>query len=238
MRFAIIDDELAILKQIPKLIIKYANNNNIENDCFKSASDFFNSRSLNKYDALFLDIDMPVMNGFELAEFLRKNNDEVPIIYITARDDLIIQAFRYKAVGFVRKRFLEKELPFALDTIFSEMAKEDKKISVTEIRANGGRTYELEIRQIMYIESVRNNVNIHLLDSRIIVVRSSLTYFIEHTGFENFALINSGVIVNIPLIEMTEDKVYFDDGTELFVSRRKIQNVRTAYLNNMKKVLI
>lgn len=238
MRFAIVDDEPIILKQIPKLIKQFASDANIDTDCFQSAAEFLNRYSSQSYDALFLDIDMPEMSGFKLAEHLRRNNDDVPIIYITARDDLIIQAFRYKAIGFVRKQYLNKELPFALTSILSEINKENDMIEVTETRAAGGRTHRIEINQIMYIENVRNNVNIYLIGRREIIVRSSITYFMKHKGFEHFTMINSGTIVNLSLIEMTEDKVCFSDGIELYISRRKIKDVRTAYLNNMRKVLI
>lgn len=238
MHFALVDDEPEILKEISDFIKQCLADDSIEIDCFFNAYDFLTSYALKKYDALFLDIDMPDINGFELAENLRYNNDNVPIIYITAREDLIIQAFRYKALGFVRKQFIENELPFALDSIYSEVRKKTDKIEVTETRTNGGRSHILEINQIMFIESIRNNVRICLLGNKEVVVRSSLKYFSEHKGFEHFTAINSGTLVNLSLIELTKDKVRFSDGTELFISRRKLNDVREAYLNNIKKVLI
>lgn len=238
MRFAVVDDEPGILKQIPVLIRQFSPDIKIETDSFSSSSEFLNVYTSQKYDALFLDIDMPDMNGFALAEHLRHQNDLVPIVYITARDDLMIQAFRYKALGFVRKQFIENELPYALSTIINEIRKDDDMIEVTETRAEGGHTYRLKVSMIMYIQSFRHNVAIHMSDGDEVTVRSSLSYFAEQECFRHFIAISAGIIVNLSLIELTEDAVCFSNGETLYISRRRIPSVRTAYLNYIKKVLI
>lgn len=238
MRFAVVDDEPGILKQIPVLIRQFSPDIIIEADTFSNSSDFLNTYTNQNYDALFLDIDMPDINGFALAEHLRNQNDLIPIVYITAKDDLIIQAFRYKALGFVRKQFIEKELPYALSTIMNEIHKDDDMIEVTETRSEGGHTYQLSINNIMYVQSFRHNVTIHMSDGNKITVRSSLSYFSEHKGFKHFIAISTGIIVNLSLVELTEEAVCFSNGEVLYISRRKIPSVRTAYLNYIKKVLI
>lgn len=238
MRFAVVDDEPGILKQIPVLIRQFSPDIKIETDTFRSSSEFLNAYTSQKYDALFLDIDMPDMNGFALAEQLRDQNDLVPIVYITARDDLMIQAFRYKALGFVRKQFIENELPYALSTIINELHKDDDLIEITETRSQGGRTYKISANEVMYVESDRHNVTIHMSDKRTITVRSSLSYFAEHESFHHFTAISAGIIVNLSLIDLTEDAVCFSNGEKVYISRRKIPSVRTAYLNYIKKVLI
>lgn len=238
MRFAVVDDEPGILKQIPELIRQFSPNKKIEIDAFSSSSEFLSAYANQKYDALFLDIDMPDMNGFVLAEHLRHLGDLIPIVYITARDDLMIQAFRYKALGFVRKQFIESELPYALSTIINEIRKDDDMIEVTETRAKGGHTYRLNVSMIMYIQSFRHNVAIHMSNGNEITVRSSLSYFSEHEGFRHFIAISTGIIVNLSLVELTEDAVCFSNGEILYISRRKIPSVRTAYLNYIRKVLI
>ena len=238
MRFAVVDDELGILEQIPALIRQFSPNKRIEIDTFASSSDFLSVYPDQKYDALFLDIDMPDMDGFALAEHVRHQNDLVPIVYITARDDLMTQAFRYKALGFVRKQFMQDELPYALSTILNEIHQGDDMIEVTETRSEGGHTYRLSINSITYIQSFRHNVTIHMIDGTEITVRSSLSYFSEHEGFRHFVAISAGIIVNLSLVELTEDAVCFSNGEMLYISRRKIPSVRTAYLNNIKKVLL
>ena len=120
----------------------------------------------------------------------------------------------------------------------NEIHKDDDMIEVTETRSEGGHTYQLSINNIMYVQSFRHNVTIHMSDGNKITVRSSLSYFSEHKGFRHFIAISTGIIVNLSLVELTKNAVCFSNGEMLYISRRKISSVRTAYLNYIKKVLI
>lgn len=151
------------------------------------------------------------------------------------------QAFRYKALGFVRKQFLEGELPYALSTIMSELHKKDDmddRIEITETRSEGGHTYRLCVNSIMYIQNFRHNVTIHMCDGSAITVRSSLSYFSEHACFRYFAAISAGIIVNLALVELTRDAVCFSSGELLHISRRRISSVRAAYQEYIKEAMI
>lgn len=238
MRFAVVDDEPRFLKKIPMLIKQFLPDMIIDIDLFSSPSTFLTTYTEQKYDVLFLDINMPNMNGFELSKDIRNQNDCVPIVYISAMDNLMIQAFRYKALGFVRKQFIESDLLFALSTILSEFRINNDTIEVKETRSHGGHTCFISIEQIMYIESECHNVTINMIDGRKITVRKPISYFVKHESFQHFIAISSGIIVNLSLIELTENAVSFPNGDKLFISRRKIPSVRMAYLNNLKKAKI
>ena len=140
MRFAVVDDMEEVLKTIHNLIIQYTNDYEINVDCYASAGAFLDNYSTRNYDELFLDIDMPDISGFKIAEILHEHGYNIPIVYITGRDDLITNAFRYKPIGFVRKQHLETELEFAIDTIKSELNMATVYISVKEPRTFGGKT--------------------------------------------------------------------------------------------------
>ncbi len=65
-----------------------------------------------KVDLMFLDLNMPNVNGFNVLEFMKKNNIEIPVIIITGIGDesIIQQAESYKILGVLRKPFNEKEV--------------------------------------------------------------------------------------------------------------------------------
>lgn len=210
----------------------------IDIECFQNAADFLAAYQNNVFDALLLDIDMPELTGFDLAQQLRTENDNIPIVYITGRDDLITQAFRYKPIGFVRKQHIDIELPFALTTILSELNRKKPTITVTETRSAGGATHTILIDNILYIESIGHNVKMHLSDGTSLTARGILSEYLEQSGFSGFIQINSGTIVNCAHISLNEDKVQCKNGTVLYISRRKQADVRKAYLKYVKKVLI
>ena len=238
MHFAIVDDEDAVLCQIPAMICRLSKHTQIQCDCFSDAQSFLLKYASQKYDALFLDIDMPGINGFDLTQHLRDCGDLIPIVYITGRDDLIIHAFRYKALGFVRKQLLEKELSYALSTVFSELQKEEKLITVKTILSEGGGSETIRISEIAYLESSRHNISIHLLSNKVLTTRNLLSTYSEAPEFEHFVLISAGILVNLAHITLKADRIRFRNGEELLISRRRIKAVREAYLEFRKKVLI
>ena len=163
MRFAIIDDEPNIPEQIAEMLKDFAQNYLVETDCFHQPAEFLKNYQSRHYDAAFLDIDMPTINGFDLSQKIYEKNENIPIVYITGRDDLITNAFRYKPLGFVRKQFIASELPYALTTIINEIHKKSPSITITETRASGGGTYSIQIENITFLESEKHNLNIHLV---------------------------------------------------------------------------
>jgi DNA-binding LytR/AlgR family response regulator len=238
MLFAVVDDEPEVLEQIPQVIKQFIHDQKIETECFQNTMTFMETYPNRNYDALFLDIDMPIMNGFDLAQKLHEEKDDIPIVYITGCEDLITNAFRYKPLGFVRKQRIYEEMPYALSTILDEISKVHLTIDITETRASGGQTHTVLIDQITFIESVKHNVQIHLANGDILISRGLLSSYIESAGFENFILINPGTIVNLAHIKLIDDTVAFEDGTTLYISRRKFPTVLQSYLKYVKKVLI
>lgn len=240
MNAAIVDDEPAFFSQISELlqVIASQNNVNVKIDFFKQADEFYRHYKSEKYDVLFLDIDMPDINGFELTEMLQRQDDNVKIVYITNRDDLVVYAFRYKALGFVRKKHIENELPYAMSTLFNEIKNSSKSVILTEVRSKGGNIKSVSVDSIVYIETHGHDAYVNLLNGEQLVVRKSLSEFLRMPEFEKFVYINSGTIVNLLKIKLQGTNVVLPDEKVLFISRRKMKDVRDAYLKSLRRVLI
>lgn len=236
--FSVVDDESSIVKEVASLIRKEIAHISIDIDCYTSARAFIENYTFQKYDAIFLDIDMPEINGFALARDLRNKNDDTPIVYITCREDLIYQSFRYKPIGFIRKQYLQSELPYAVESVLSEIQRGKPTIEVTEPKKLGGKSYIIHINQITHIESLKHYAYIHLISEKQVVVRQSLNYFLEQPEFEDFVITTNGVIANLFLAKIIGDSIVFDNGTKLYITRRRLPEVLSKYKTCKKKVLI
>lgn len=69
------------------------------------------------YSVIFLDVEMPGMNGIELARLLQQHARQPYIIYITAYEEYAVQAFEVNAVDYLLKPFDEKRLGRALEKV-------------------------------------------------------------------------------------------------------------------------
>ena len=114
IRIAIVDDEKIILNQVSRLI-KESIDEEIFLDVYESSRDFARKIEKSIYDIIFLDIDMPEINGFELAETLTFVKPNITIVFISHLEHLVFRSFRFKPFGFVRKSYLEKDIDYIID---------------------------------------------------------------------------------------------------------------------------
>lgn len=116
MRLAVCDDERIELDQIAAMIQAY-----YASDCeikkYEDAESLLADSRKQVFDVLFLDIDMPGMDGMQLAGRIREDNEYVKIIFVTNKEDCVFKGYKYDAFRFVRKSALNEELTEALDDL-------------------------------------------------------------------------------------------------------------------------
>ena len=132
IHIAVVDDQTEAISGILSVFQQWENENhvNFEIDTYIDADLFCDAIFDKKYQALFLDLDMPKKSGFDISQSLRELGNNTPIVYITNRDDLMQKAFQYKVLGFVRKDKLQEELPFAISCVVQEIQKKNSHVMI------------------------------------------------------------------------------------------------------------
>ena len=77
-------------------------------------------------DLLLLDIDMPEMNGMEIAKCLTDLLQKPLLVFVTSHDELVYDSLLYHPFGFIRKAYLEQELEKILSDCKREIASREK----------------------------------------------------------------------------------------------------------------
>ena len=106
MRIAICDDEVSIVQILEEKIKKLLPDAVI--DKYLSGDELIASGS--KPDILFLDIQMPGMDGMETAKMLRQDNEDMILIFVTAAEEYVFQAFDVGAFHYLVKPFSDEKL--------------------------------------------------------------------------------------------------------------------------------
>ena len=84
-----------------------------------------------RFDIAFLDIEMPKINGIQLAKILKKINPLVNVIFVTAYDDYALEAYRLHASGYITKPVNESKIKEEINGLRYQVAlKQTKKIQV------------------------------------------------------------------------------------------------------------
>lgn len=122
IKIAIVDDEKPSIESLSIHLKEILPNAEIEFSSNKAqeALEYLKSSEI---DLLFLDIEMPNMNGFQLLEQI--SNREFDVIFITAYNQYAIRAFKTKAISYLLKPIDEDELREVLDLWLKEKEKKD-----------------------------------------------------------------------------------------------------------------
>ena len=134
--------------------------------------------SQKRYHMVFLDIDLDEkVNGVEIAETIRKNDDNVLIIFVTAFSNYTRQAYEMFAFNYVMKpidkQFFDKMMTRAVNLVKARYFIREK-LSITI--DDGHENHKIQYDDIVYIEKVGKRVYFHLTDKRVFHPVMTLNY--------------------------------------------------------------
>ncbi len=182
-------------------------------------------------DVLFLDINMPEKDGFELLEML----DEVPItIFTTAFDEYAIKSFEYNALDYLLKPINEKRFALAMEKVKSKLSTAEGHDETTErlketsqiFIKDGDKCWLVKIGDISLFEIVGNYTRVYFQEQKPMLYKS-LNQVEEKLPENSFFRVNRQQIINTNYIQNVVPwfngklKLTMNNGEEVEVSRRQ-----------------
>ena len=229
MKAIIIDDERLARVELKRLLTPFKEVNiigeavNVE-DALKKISE------LNP-DLIFLDIQMPGKNGFELLEEL----DSVPkVVFTTAYDEYALKAFEYNALDYLLKpiepKRLEETIKKIIETNKKEQISDEAQSVLTEsdqvFVKDGEKCWFVKLTDVRLFESEGNYVRLYFDDNKPLILRT-LNYLDERLDSRSFFRANRKHIINLKWIDNIEPwlngglLVKLKGGMKIEVSRRQ-----------------
>lgn len=106
-----------------------------------------------QYDVLFLDIDMPKLNGIELTRQLREAGSQTAVVFISNKEEMVFQTFEVQPLYFLRKSHFLEGLPHLVQAVSRELQTASKTlVTIEELHSNN--VYSFDIQQLMFIEAM------------------------------------------------------------------------------------
>ena len=182
-------------------------------------------------DLLFLDINMPEKDGFDLLEML----DDVPItVFTTAYDEYAIKSFEYNALDYLLKPVSNKRFDMALEKVRSKMASTEESSSTAKkltdssqiFIKDGESCWLVKIGDISLFEIVGNYTRVFFEDKKPMLYKS-LNQVEDKLPEDSFFRANRQQIINTNYIENVVPwfngklKLTMKNGEEVEVSRRQ-----------------
>lgn len=231
LRIGICDDDRIILDYVYDKIklISAELGKEVSVEKFLNGSEVLSRKNddIKPFDILFLDIDMPLVTGFEVAEIIRESNQRTIIIFLTSMDHLVYESFKYRPFRFIRKERLDEEL---VEVISSAINIIEKSVVHKCVFSTDMGEVMIPIRDILYFESINRRVYLHTEDSEYVLKGTQFSHVVNEFAPKSFILIHRTCLVNLKYIfSIGKIDITLDNGTRLPMSRYKVQDVKKAF---------
>ena len=153
MRIAICDDEPVFAENLKNdLLREFARHGK---SCVftvvNSGAELLSLCMKEKIDAVFLDIAMPDLNGFDTAKKLREMRKNIMIVFVSSKETTVFSAYEYSPIWFIPKSQMYL-LKRAVDKILSKTDAAEDEMSFMQIKMEN-KIIEIDIRRIKYFKS-------------------------------------------------------------------------------------
>lgn len=232
----IIDDEKKCVSLLSKMFEKHFPDINLV-AISNNAGDGIKLITQHEPDLVFLDIEMPVKNGFDMLNELEEINFE--IIFTTAYNQYAIKAIRFSALDYLLKPIDEEELHEAINRyklkkkssrndqislLFDNLKNLNNAYSKISVSTSEGVIF-LNVNDIIYCEATGSYTQFFLRNKEKLLTSRTLKDFEDMLTEHNFYRIHNSYLVNLNEIKRyirgEGGTVIMSNGNEVQVSRRK-----------------
>ena len=208
MKAIIIDDEILARSIVKEYLMNYP-----EIEVVQECNDGFEGiKAIQQHqpDLVFLDIQMPKINGFEMLELIEQ---PPAVIFTTAFEEYAIKAFESHAIDYLLKPFSKERFDKAIQK-WQQQNQQERKTGTQQLLNTPGlnpaqqtrvvvkdnsKIKIIPITNIHYLEAADDYVKIHTAEG-VFLKNKTMGYFEETMGMQNFIRIHRSYIINVQLI--------------------------------------
>ena len=228
MRIAICEDAQAAMERLSDAVKDWAAARNISVDImrYESAEAFVLAWPDITFDILFLDIQMKKMSGIELAEFIRKSDKNMLIVFVTSFEQYSLKGYDFNALHFLVKPLSPTKLIPILDKAYTVWRSREKDAFVIQ---DGNALIKLPFCDIIYISMFSHTAELITTDK---------TYKLRKTAAEleqmlpsHFVRCHRSYIINLLKTDRVyKDSVLLSNGARPPISRNNSKNINDAFV--------
>ncbi|MBQ5850604.1 MAG: response regulator transcription factor [Lachnospiraceae bacterium] len=233
MRIAVCDDEEKYRVHVKTELEKIVNSIDVVIDSFAQGEDLLKKIENKPYDIIFLDIEMPTMDGITIAKKIREQSENMELVFLTNHVEYALEGYEVNAL-----RYLTKPVnPVKLQEVISYMIKREKNRKIIWVK-NKDCEEKILVTDIIFMDAQNQKVEIHTKD-KVYVHRYNMGDYEKELETDGFFRIHRGYLVALGSIEsFGHHEVRMEDGTVLPVSKTKEKKLKDALFQYVKEVAI
>ena len=223
VRIAICDDEERYRIELKTILNKLLINADLNIDTFDDGNILADAFAASPYDLVFLDIEMPALDGITLAKKIRARSENVFIVFLTSHIEYALEGYEVNALRYLTKPVDIEKLKEVIRYV-QEKQGSSRQIIIKE----DGEEILIDINDVIYMESMNQKVRIVTAKGEH-VIRYNIGDFEEQLKNDGFFRIHRGYLISLSKVKkLSGNDVILDGGETLPVSRSNVKPLKEA----------
>lgn len=228
-KIAVCDDEQIICSTMYNKLQNLSKSKSVifEIDCFTSGEELCDEIKHTNYDLLFLDIELPKMNGVAVGQYIRETlkNETIQIAYISSKQEYAMELFEMRPINFLVKPLSDEKIENVIDK-FLQLNKIDTETFNFKARHN---YYKIPFSDILYFCSNGRKINI-VTSNKEYEFYGSLDNIYSEVKNKKFLFVHKSFLVNFKHINKYQyEQITMSDNKIIPVSQSRRKIVRSMF---------
>lgn len=182
---------------------------------------------------IFLDIYLGEANGMEIAKNIRRNNQNVPIVFVTSSKEHAVESYEVDAFGYLVKPIDPDKVRRIIDKwLLSEhkrgLEKKHLEYSIKDTR--GKEKFRIALNKIEYFESNNTSILLHLANGHEIRTYGKLNDIEKELSAKNFLRCHQSYLINMEQIEEEQESCFLmKSGQMAYIRKRDRSMIKRKY---------
>ncbi len=227
-RVAICDDEIRIGRLLKKKLLEFSMRHNVEYKVtlFQDGRHLLDSlKAGEQFDLIFLDVQMPGINGIDTAAEIRRSSRDVILVFLSSYKEYVFETFKVQAFRYLLKPLKDEDFEEVMESVYSQWARDDRLEYSFQ-----NEYYSVSFNDILYIDGMRGKIWIHTAD-QVYRWRGALSLIAEDLRDREFFLIHRSYLINMKkIVQYNSQQVILENGEKLPISKHRYNEFRKEYI--------
>lgn len=229
LEIGICDDSPEDLERIRQAFLKSAGilGDKVSLYLYSNGRSLYHDSRNRKFSLVFLDWEMPEMDGFNLAGELHAADPSIKIVFVSNHENMVFDSYEYAPLWFVRKSSLERDMPKAVQKYFrtTEFQTADR-VRIRCRAEEGMRELWVSVSEVLYVEGSGHTLLMKMSDRGCYQLYGSLKMLEEQLSAYGFVRVHKNFLVNAKYVkEIGSRTVCLTDGTELDIGKNRRKEI-------------
>lgn len=186
------------------------------------------------FDCVFLDIEMKTISGIEIAENIRKVNEDMMIVFLTSHEEKVYEVIKLNPFRYIRKNISEcnQEIDEAVEEIIKKYEQKSYKMC---FQSNNKKEIVVGINEIFYFQAYDHCVTM-CYENNTDVIKDTLNNIEKELYLKGFFRVHKSFIINLRKVKGFNGlEVELVNGDKVLISRHKLADFKSTFHDFIKE---